>query len=613
MTYWLSRVYLLVPILFLAAAYWKVFQVWFRSDDFAWLGLKLSIDGPAKLFESLFFPQAQGTIRLFSERLPYLTLSTVFGYETWPFRLLALVTQALNGVLMGWIAVRVTGSHAVGALAPMLWLLNAGMAVALCWFASYNQILAATCLLGGFYCFLEKRIGWTWVIFLFGFGVLEINVVLPGILLWYCLLLDRPRLRECWPFFAPSLIFVALHLFVIPKAPDPAYKLYVDGDLPATLWFYLSRALGPGRWAEVQELGAPWHRFGTPALLAAAVAFLAWEARRRDWRGLFFLGCFFITLAPVLPLKAHRIDYYLACASFGMALFVGWAVVRSWELNRLAGAVAVVALALFVWTGYNLRKITLGWYLGETRVTETLVRNVREVRRLHPDQTILLANLERMLFFNAIADDPFRLYGIKDVWLAPGGNPLVAQDATALPFVYPVANVMWAADRDRVRVYRWEEGRLRGVTRPYVESLTSLAAPSLPQWADLGKTAFAELLGEGWTEINQANDTRTMFRRGVLRFGGWLPAGSKLHLLAFAPAALGAGGPVTVTAKYNGVAIAPVALPAIGAPFDLDLPIPDAVRSAPVITIELECNRTVRDGQGRETSIVFGRLDIRQF
>jgi hypothetical protein len=610
---WSRSAYLIVPVLFLLVAYWKVFYVWFRSDDFAWLGLKLSIDGPAKLFESLFFPQAQGTIRILSERVPYLTLSTLFGYETWPFRLLALATQALNGVLLGLVAVRITGSKLVGGLAPVLWLLNAGMAVALCWFASYNQILAATFLLGAFYCFLQRRTVATWAIFLLGFAVLEINVVLPGLLLWYALLLDRPRLRECLPFFLPSLVFVALHLWVIPKVPDPSYKLYLDADLPATLWYYVSRALGPERWADVQDLGAPWHRYGTPALAVGALAFLFWQARQRDWRGLFFLGCFIITIAPVVPLKAHRIDYYQACASFGMALFLAWAFVRSWQASRVVGAVALVALGTFLWTGYNLRRITLGWYLGQTQHSETLVRNVREVRRLHPDKTILLANLERLLFFNGVADDPFRLYGIKDVWLAPGANPALAKDVEAPPFTYPAANVLWAADRDRVRVYQWEPTGLRAVTRSYLDGLASEPAPSLPHWADWGRPQFAELLGEGWTEINQSNHTRAMLARAVFRFGGLLPPASKLHLLAFAPAGLGAAGPVTVTAKFNGVANTPTALPVIGAPFDLDLPIPDSVRSAPVLEIELSCNRTVQDANGRQTSLVFGRVDIRQF
>lgn len=609
---WLFRhAYLILPVLFLFAAYWKTYYVWFRSDDFAWLGLKLSVDGPRKLFELLFFPQAQGTIRLFSERIPYLALSSVFGYETWPFRTLSLATQTANGVLLGLIALRITGSRVAAALAPVLWLLSAGLAVALCWFAAYNQILAAFCLLAAFYCFLERRTRWTWAFFLFGFGVLEINVVLPAILLWYCLLLDRERVRECWPYFVPSAIFAALHLFVIPKAPDPTYKLYIDGDLPATLWYYISRAWGPARFAEIAEAGAPWHRWGTPALALGVVAFLAWEAKRRDWRALFFFGCFVLVIGPVLPLKMHRIDYYLACASFAMALFLAWAAVRCWQTSRVTGAMAAVAIAVCVWSGYNLRYLSLGWYLSQTRTTEALVRNVREVRRLHPDKTILLSNLERLLFYNAINDDPFRLYLIRDIWLAPGGNPAVDGDPEAQHFIYPVANVLWAADADRVRVYRWEEGRLRAITTPYLKALAPTPAPPVPQWADLGRPAFAELLGEGWTDINRANDTRAMFARGKLRLGGMLPAGSKLHLLAFAPAALGEG--VTVTASYNGVATAPVALPAIGAPFDLDLPIPDAVRDAPVLNIELTCNRTVRNASGQETSIVFGRIDIRQY
>ena len=151
MTPWLRRNgYLLLPLALLLAAYWRVFQVWFRSDDFAWLGLKLSVDGPWRLFQSLFLPQAQGTIRVLSERIPYLTFTWLFGYETAPFRLLALVTQAANLVLLARIMLKLTGSRLAGALAPMLWLFNSGLAVALCWFAAYNQILCAFFLLAAF-------------------------------------------------------------------------------------------------------------------------------------------------------------------------------------------------------------------------------------------------------------------------------------------------------------------------------------------------------------------------------------------------------------------------------------------------------------------------------
>jgi len=606
---WLRRNWFLaLPVAFLLVAYWKIFLVWFRSDDFAWLGLKLSIDGPRKLWESIFYPQAQGTIRILSERLPYLTFSTLFGYDPVPFRLLSLATQAANGILLGRIVLRITGSRVAAALAPMLWLLNAGMAVVMCWFAAYNQLLAAFFLLLAFWAFLAGRRRLTWIAFLAGFAALETNVVFPVLLVWYCLLLDRRRLRECWPFFLPAALFAGLHLFVIPKAPDPNYKLYFDLEIPVTLWRYFTWSLGPRRWTLLQEIPPYWDAYGTPLLVTACAAFVGFSLWRRDGRGIFFLGCFVITLGPLLPLKNHVSEYYLALASFGLVAFLAYAAVTVWQTNRWLGLVAVACLALHVWSGYKLRWLTMAWYLSQTRASESLVHHVREARRLHPSQTILLTDIGRLLFYQAIADDAFRLYGVKDVWLAPGGSHELTSDAEAPRFTYPAANVLWSADRGLARVYRWESNALRDVTKPYLEKLIQQPAPPLPQWLDLGKARFAEVLGPGWTPINAANDTRTMQAHAQLQMGG---LGRQLHLLAFAPAALFAGGPVTLQATFNGHAAPPVNLAVAGAPFDLDIPIPEAARGAEVLNVELTCNRTVKDAQGRDVAIVFGWISVR--
>ena len=239
------------------------------------------------------------------------------------------------------------------------------------------------------------------------------------------------------------------------------------------------------------------------------------------------------------------------------------------------------------------------------------MRHIVEARRVHPEQAIVVSNIPRLLYYNGFYDSPFRLYGVKDVWLTPGENPELAGDPEATRFTYPAANILWAYERGAVAAYLWEQPGLRAITRPIVEKLSSQPVAPLPQWADLGRPLFAELLGPGWTDLNRANNTRTMLGRGVFRLGGQVPAGSRLHLLAFAPAALFAHGPVELRARFNGVDAAPAILTVAGAPFELDIPLPDAVREAPVIEIELSCNRTSKDHAGRDTSIVLGVVDIR--
>ena len=178
-------------------------------------------------------------------------------------------------------------------------------------------------------------------------------------------------------------------------------------------------------------------------------------------------------------------------------------------------------------------------------------------------------------------------------------------------FTYPAENILWAAERGAVVAYLWQQPGLRAITQPIVQKLARQSVAPLPHWADLGRPLFGELLGEGWTELNAANNTRSMSGRATLRLGGQVPAGSRLHLLAFAPEVLSAQGPVELRARFNGVDAPPVPLTVASAPFEIDIPIPAAVCSAPVLEIELLSNRTTKNQSGQDVSIVFGVIDIR--
>ena len=64
--------------------FWRVPLTWFPNDDFAWLGLPLEVHSARNLFTVLFTPKAQGTIRVLSERLFFLTFSSSSDFTPCP-------------------------------------------------------------------------------------------------------------------------------------------------------------------------------------------------------------------------------------------------------------------------------------------------------------------------------------------------------------------------------------------------------------------------------------------------------------------------------------------------------------------------------------------------
>ncbi|OYW10853.1 MAG: hypothetical protein B7X34_04105, partial [Acidobacteriia bacterium 12-62-4] len=89
---WLRRWgWLLLAPLVCLVVYRQSFVVWFARDDFAWLGVELYLVDFRSLLEALFLPQAQGTIRPLSDRLPFLLSYSMFGLDAKPLRIAIFV------------------------------------------------------------------------------------------------------------------------------------------------------------------------------------------------------------------------------------------------------------------------------------------------------------------------------------------------------------------------------------------------------------------------------------------------------------------------------------------------------------------------------------------
>lgn len=605
--------------LFALWLYRRAFGVWFLGDDFAWLGLGLSIYDTRSFLAALFEPQAQGTVRFLSERGFFLLFQKLFGLDALPYRVWVFANLCGIQFLLVLIVRRLSGA-AAAALSPVLWAATIGTAASFCWLSSYNQFLSNLLLLAAFYGFLrsleQPRWRWlAWGAFLTGFGALETVVVFPALVLGYVVVFRREQWRRALPYFVPSLVYTVLHFAVIPKTTtDPAYHLHVDASMLATLSRYWGWVLGPGRMPDMS--GAPlWvvpAGVGILTVFLLGVAVLAWRAGRREVA--FFLYWFLVMLGPVLPLRDHVMDYYLVGPAIGVAAALasgaGWLASRSRTGAVLGwGAVAILLLA-----GMSNTREVIRWYRDQTDPVRALVEGVRAARTLHPGKTILLGNIDNALFWNAVYPDPFRLFYFRDVYLAPGAEAAIdphPEWGGIERWKIAPANARLADERSLLVVYQFQPDtrRLKNITSQFRRQLASGAAEA-PNAVDVGQPLYAAWLSGEWGGIGD-ND-RWMGKNAQVTLAGPAQKGQILHIEAFCPAQLIASGPVRLTVSAGGEVLGSRKLDHEGS-WEWDLPLPDRLVGASRMVVQLEAERTFQvPGDQRRLSLVFGRLSVRQ-
>ncbi len=614
-----SAAYWLVPSAICLALYWSGVWVWFQQDDFAWLSLEQKVHGWRDLAWALFAPMAQGTVRTWSERVFFLASTSLFGLDPLPLRLWAIGTQLANLVLLSAVVLRVSGSRLAGFSAPLFWTLNAVMVAPMCWSSAYNQILCSFFLLLGLYFWIRyieteqhKYLMLQWAAFLLGFGALEVNIVYPALAACYALIRAPKHLRKVWPMFAVSAAYLALHFALAPLATG-AYALHFDAGIVRTLWNYWELALGIGRTGTIVLVPAWFGPLGTALLSIAVLGFALFCAIRRNWLPLFFLAWFLIVLLPVLPLRDHVSEYYLASPVAGLSAFMAMGLAAAWHRSGTFGLVASVLALIFVAGNWPIIHIESRWWLDRGTKVQSLVLGVAAVSQVNPDKTILLTGVSDTLFWGAMVDNPFRVFGAQRVYLAPGADAAIEKhpevnDVSKFAMAHAVA--LQELHGNRAVVYEAGKSTLRNVTRNFVARLAGESTGKAPRYVNIGSIDSTNLLGPEWHPLEE--NFRWMPKRATLTLGGPNSASDRLYLSVLCPKENLIQGRMSVFVTADGHSLGSTPVEVAGSGIEISFPLPRILLGKEKITLAIEAERTFRNpGDSRDLSLAVRSVAIR--
>jgi hypothetical protein len=610
-----TALYWILPLLVCLLLYWRGFRAWFRADDFAWLGAGLDIHNFRDLWQVLFTPAAQGTIRPWSETGFFWLGYRLFGLNALPFRVVIFATQFANLALVASIGARLAGRRGAGFCAAILWMINGSLVEPLGWVCTYNQVMCGCFLLLAFH-FLLRHIEtgqpryyvYQWIAFLAGFGALELNLIYPALAAGYTFLCARQYFRRTLPLFGASAVYLVVHLAVAPGQNSGVYAMHFDWSMLRTLFTYWTWSVGPTYIYTPFRVPVWTLQVSIGIVTLGLLAFLVAKWRQGERAALFCLLWFVTVIAPVLPLRDHLTEYYVFLPVIGLCWLGGWGLAEAWRSGAGAKAAAVALTALYALMGLPEAVAGTKWNYDLTVRARSVVQGVVRAHELYPGKTILLDGVDTDLFWNSFPYQPFQLTGADKVYLAPGSEKRIAprpELGDSRRFVLPAEVMVQALQRGELVVYDARGPRLRNITAVYAAIPREVKPP-----ARVDAVADAYLLGPEWYRAD--GDHRWMPRRATLRVAAPEHTGEKLYLSGGTSSELLQKGPVTVGVTVNGMALPPARMARNDASFELSFALPDAVAGKAEMQVAIEVNRTFRTpADPRELGLYFGVFEVR--
>jgi hypothetical protein len=601
-----------LPTLVFVWVYWYGARAWFQQDDFAWLGQRREIHSLQDFFTFLFVPRAQGTIRTWSERLFFIVFFDRFGMDPRPYHLWVALTQVGSLLLLQAITFRLTASRLAAVVAPIVWVCGVGLANPASWLSAYNQVLCGFFLLLALWLLMKDRLAWQTVVFVLGFGALEINIVYPALAVGYCWCYARQHLKKVYWLFSASALYALIHFRFAEKPTSGPYARYWDLSMIPTYIAYWGNALAGG--LVPARLPAPEWVWQAVAWVLGAVlaAFAVWSWRRGDRLAVYGAFWFTVLLSPVLPLRDHFMEYYLAIPSIGLALILA-AVVRQALAKGWAWRAAALAI-LLIHLGFALpvsRQITR-WRFERGHRIRALVEGLGRAYELHPRSLILVSGLDSEMFWSGFYDKPYRLYGASEVYLVPGSEKELdphPELGEITPYVCsPATAARGLADGSAV-VYSFEGTVLRNITRKYARQVPAEWFSARPRLVDVGAAASQKDLGPGWEPSE--GSWRWMGRQAEVRLSGPTRPQDQLWVTGFCPES-NLERPITLRVTAGSTLLGEFQVTKATHSFEKGFPLPAALLGVPEMVVQLSVDHTVSPpGDGRQLGLAIGQVALR--
>ncbi len=600
--------WLLAPALMLWLD-WHGLRSWFHQDDFAWLSLGRQLEEAGGLRRALFEPAAQGTVRVLSERLFFVSLERLFGLDHRPFHAVVLATHLASLALLYWVTLRASASRLAAAAAPVVWTAGLGLSTPLCWLSAYNQVLCAFLMLAAFACLLQwletGRRAWfaaQAALLVLAFGALEIAVAYPAAATAWCWLQRRRVPRELLWLWALSGAFAIGHMALIPKPAEGIYARHLDFSMLRTFLQHASLALGGDLDPELWPIAGLSRRW---VAVAAGVGFGVWLAiawMRREKLALFGLIWFAAFLAPVLPLRDHVMAYYLATPSAGLAWMAASALAAARRAGPAALGPAAALLGLQLLYAGAAHRSAADWHYARGLDARYLFHALERAVELHPGKLIVVGGISDELFWTGFLDSRHLLDA--RICLDPG-----SAGAVRLPPGFPSirgdicseAEITAAARERRLVAYRWHERRLRAITRLYRHRMPREWLDLPPTSLELGDASAARWLGNGWHQPEPGGRWTARIARVTLAAPD--QAKAALVLRGYRPPET-LDPPVDLVVRIGGSEAGRLRLTPANASFELRVPSGAATPGSAVIELEIEASRAIRaPGDQRELGI----------
>lgn len=607
--------YWLTPPLLCLLVHWWCFRAWFRADDFAWLGLTNTVHSFSEVVHALFAPAAQGTIRPWSERGFFMLGRVLFGLDSLPFRIVIFATAFADLALVAVIGRRLSGRPAAGFWAAIFWVVNSTASEPLGWVCVYNEVMCGFFLLLAFYCLLRyietqqrRWYVWQWIVFLLGFGALELNLVYPVLAAAYAALCARKYLVRTLALAPVSVVYFLVHTAVAPPPVSGDYAMHYGGPMLHSLQVFWSWSVGPTYLKTPLNLPKWDLRTGVTLITLALGAFMWRKVRQRRYAALFTIVWYLVVIAPVLPLSQHLTEYYPFLPTIGLCWLGGWAFAEAWTAKIAWRIVATILVLVYGVMVLPQTVVADEWNYELTQRSRHLVESLAGAHAQHPGKSIMLSGVDAMLFWNAIRDRSFVLVGLDHLYLPPGSEKLAGTDASwsgVEDFTLAGETTAHALEHEQLEVY--------DVRGPHLRNITSLFAAipldrTLPRQLDGGDPLTAELFGPEWYPID--GNHRWMPKRATLRIGGPVQAGQHLYLHAYCTDEQLRAGPLEVMATIDGVPL-PVSR-ITSSELELMLPLPDAAIGKPELHVSLEVNHTARPAADpRDLGLAFGQIAVK--